>query len=127
MKTKKEYRIHNNIAYILKYIAQWQKSLIPISALHIITSASTIFVMPFLVKIVIEQIETQKNMEAFMKTVIIYTICMLAIYLSNGFCGTQKGWRLSIVRNKFVKLLMSKVLGMEYQKLETPKVLIFHT
>jgi ATP-binding cassette subfamily C protein len=115
MKIKKEYRIHNNIAFILKYIAQWQKYLIPISVLHIITSASTIFVMPFLVKIVIEQIETQKNMEAFIKTVIIYAVCMLVIYLCNNFCLNQKGWRLSYVRNKFIKLLISKVLGMEYQ------------
>lgn len=123
MQEKKGYRTDQNIGYVLKKIKKWQGKLIPISMVHIICTAATVFIMPFLVKIVIDQIENQRNVQSFIFTVMIYTVSMLFIYLCSGYCESQEGWRNLYVKNKFLHLMMSKLLTMDYQNLETPTVL----
>lgn len=123
VKEQKGYRTDQNMAYVLKKITKWQAKLVPISIIHIICKAATIFIMPFLIKIVIDQIQNQRNVKSFISTVMIYTISMLFIYLCNGYCESQEGWRNLYLKNKFLHLMMSKLLTMDYENLESPKVL----
>lgn len=123
MKEKESYRTDQNIGFVLKGITRWQGKLILISVIHIISSAATIFIMPFLIKIVIDQIENQKGVQNFVYTVVIYTICMLFIYLCNGYSESQEEWRFIYVRSKFLHLMMSKLNVMDYHKFETQKVI----
>ncbi len=120
---KKGYTTIQNIKYILSGICKWQRALIFISFLHSISQTASIFIIPVIIKMVIEQVENYGSYGTFAVLIICYTVAVALIYFMNEFSELQEGWRFIAVRTKYQRIIMSKLLTMDYQKLETPLVL----
>ena len=120
---KKKYSALSNIGYLIGGMIRWQKALLPMLVIHVAIGAVSIFIMPYLVKLIIEHIELQKSIQEFSHILIWYAAAMLVIYLLDGFFTNQESWRFDFIRIGFIRELMKSAITMDYEKLERPEIL----
>lgn len=120
---KEEYSLFQNLAYIVKDVYSWKKSLLADWFFHILVSGISIFMLPFLIKVIISQIEKAMGMQSFITFIICYAVFALVVYSVNCFCENSESWKHEFVRINFVKKIMYTSLTMDYEYLENPKVL----
>lgn len=120
---KEEYSLFQNLFYVVKNIYSWKKSLLADWFLHILISGISIFMLPYLIKVIISQIENGAGMNPFITFIICYAIFALVVYSVNCFCENCESWKHEFIRINFVKKIMYTSLTMDYEYLENPKVL----
>lgn len=121
-----DYNTFQNSAYILKHVWKWQRCLAPISFLHMIMAAFNVFMLPILIKLIIDQVENGNDRNSLFLLVGIYTILAIIIYAATGYFENQEWWRILYCRMNFMKEVMRKALTMDYEKLEDSHVLDCH-
>lgn len=120
---EKDHSLLDNLAYVIKNIFSWKKSLLVDWVFHIIISGISVFMLPYLIKVIISQIEKGVNFESFILFIVGYTIFALIVYTISCFCENNETWKHEYVRVNFVKMIMETSLTMDYDRLENPKIL----
>lgn len=123
---KKLYNMPDNLHYVLKRMGKWGKGLIPIQILSVLIDSVELFIVPILVKLVIQQIEAGNSIEGVLQLIGIYAVIVLAVYMIQGFVMNQTNWRMKFVLIRFKRELMNTMMSMDYANMENHKVLDEH-
>nr|WP_302596524.1 ABC transporter ATP-binding protein [uncultured Cellulosilyticum sp.] len=118
-----EYSVFQNMMYTMKGTFQFQKPLIALLIVYTITSAILPFIPTVTVKLVIEQIQNKVSWQQLLAVVLMAHGVMLILKLLDIYCNHMTWWRYIDSRMKFMLLRVHKVLNMNFECLEMPKVL----
>lgn len=123
MEKMNNYSTVQNLCYIIKNTLKWKKSLVVMWVMHIFIGGISVFMLPYLIKVIISQIENKVDYRVFFVFIGVYTILASALYLLNGYFENQEGWKTDYIRIKFTEKILFKSLTIDYQKLENPQAL----
>ena len=123
---RKKYSLWDNLHYTIKGMCTWGKSLVPLQMLGVLVDSVELFVVPVLVKLLIQQLELKRPVENVLWLIGGYALVILAVYVLQGIVTNQTGWRMKYVLMRFKRELMNSMLTMDYANLENPKVLDEH-
>ncbi|MDE6030908.1 MAG: ABC transporter ATP-binding protein/permease [Oscillospiraceae bacterium] len=123
-----EYGVLSNCKYIFRAFLRYRKSLIGLLLLGGIAGASMSYIWTFIGKLVVDIIERQAAMEnkdimPLVYLVIGTTVAELVMMVLNAYASKQLELGFYYTRLCIVKERVTKVLGMEYETLETPDML----
>lgn len=126
---KKEYSVIGNILYITKGMAKTQKVLLILLFVYAVSSSSMSFIWTFITKFVIDFIQAslestaQPDTGPLIQLILITTGIEFIAMAINSYAQGQMWWRFIACRFDFIQRRIEKALKMDYQLLETPKVL----
>lgn len=120
---QKEYSLFNNMAYIMSGTFRYQKVLLLILPLKIITSTVTTYLPSFALRSVINRITERADFRLLVYTALFYTIVRLISALIENICDANIWWRLINAREHFIMLRIRKVLYMDYEYIESSRVM----
>lgn len=120
---KKNYNTLQNMVYVMKGTFTCQKPLILLLIIYSFTQASMSFIYLYLSKLVIEQVEKNRGIIPLVQVVLVTVLVQLILMGTNTYIQSQTWWRFIYARMKFITMKMKKALTMNYEHLETPKVL----
>lgn len=123
MDESKKYGVFKNLRFIIIQMNKCQKWLNIMLVLQVILSAVSVYFVPFLIKVLIEQVQMQQSVNKLIGIVSSFAVIMLSIKCVNGLLESQTWWRIIDCRIKFLRQAMEKTLKMDYQLLENPKAL----
>lgn len=123
---KRLYNMPDNLNYVLQRMGKWGKGLVPIQVLSVIIDSVDLFIVPILVKLVIQQIETGDSINGILQLIGIYAVVILAVYMLQGYVMNQTEWRMKFVLIRFKRELMNTMMSMDYANMEKPQVLDEH-
>lgn len=123
-----EYGVIRNCKYILCAYLRYRKSMIAMLLIGGIAGASMYYIWSFIGKLVVDIIERQaasehKDIMPLLYLVIITTVIELVMMILNAFAGKKLKLGFTFTQLKLVEERIAKVLGMEYETLETPDML----
>ena len=123
-----EYGVLSNCGYIFRAFLKYRKSLIGLLILGGIAGASMSYIWTFIGKLVVDIIERQaaaadKDIMPLVYLVIITTAVELVMMVLNAYACKELELGYYYTRLCMVRELVAKVLGMEYETLETPDML----
>lgn len=126
-----EYGILSNSVYILKKIRQYRPFLLLLMGIGIITNSATSYLWSFIGKFVIDIVQQQaaspdKDIAPLLKLLLIITAVELLLYILNTITDNKRWYYFIDVRMHMITERVSKVLSMNYQMLEQPKILDMH-
>lgn len=107
-------------------MGKWGKGLIPIQLLNVFANSIELFIVPILVKLVIQQIEVKNSINDVIQLIGIYAAIVLVIYIAQGFSMNHTQWRMKFVLIRFKRELMNTMMSIDYADMENPKVLDEH-
>ena len=124
----REYGVLSNCKYILRAFLKYRKSMIWLLLLGGIAGASMSYIWTFIEKLVVDIIERQAAMEnkdimPLVYLVIVTTAVELVMMILNAYARKKLDIGRYYVRLCIVRERIAKVLGMEYEMLETPDML----
>ena len=124
----REYGVISNCRYILCAFLRYRKSMIPLLLLGGIAGAATTYIWRFIEKLVVDIIERQAAMEdkdimPLVYLIIVTTAIELVMMILNAYARKKLDLGRYYVRLCIVRERIAKVLGMEYEMLETPDML----
>lgn len=124
----REYGVISNCKYILRAFMKYRPSMIWLLILGGIAGASMSYIWTFIGKLVVDIIERQAAMEnkdimPLVYLVIGTTAVELIMMILNAYAGKKLDIGRYYIRLRIVGERIAKVLGMEYEMLETPDML----
>lgn len=124
----REYGVLSNCIYIFSAYLKYRKSMIGLLLLGGIAGASMSYIWTFIGKLVVDIIERQAAMETkdimpLVYLVIVTTAVELVMMVLNAYANKQLEIGFHYMRLRIVRERIAKVLGMEYEMLETPDML----
>lgn len=120
---QKEYSLFNNMTYIMSGTFRYQKVLLIILPLKIITSAVATYLPSFALRSVINRITERADFRLLVYTALFYTAVRLISALIENICDANIWWRLINAREHFIMLRIRKVLYMDYEYIESSRVM----
>ena len=120
---QKEYSLFNNMAYIMSGTFRYQKVLLLILPLKIITSTVATYLPSFALRSVINRITERADFRLLVYTALFYTAVRLISALIENICDANIWWRLINAREHFIMLRIRKVLYMDYEYIESSGVM----
>lgn len=121
--SQKNYSVLQNMIYVMKGTFKFQRPLIGIMIILTISSAGLSFMPTIGLKVVIGQIENQVTWGTLVGIIIGMDAILLITKLFHTYCTEAISWRYCDSRMKFMLLKVHKVLNMNFEYLEMPKVL----
>lgn len=124
----REYGVLSNCGYIMRAFLKYRKSMIWLLLLGGIAGASMSYIWTFIGKLVVDIIERQaavenKDIMPLVYLVIGTTAVELVMMILNAFTRKKLDLGRYYIRLCIVRERIAKVLGMEYEMLETPDML----
>ncbi len=124
----REYGVLRNCKYILSAYLKYRKSMIGLLLLGGIAGASMSYIWTFIGKLVVDIIERQaaqehKDIMPLVYLVIITTLVELVMMVLNAYASKKLVLGFYYTQICIVMERVAKVLGMEYETLETPDML----
>lgn len=101
----------------------WKKTLLCDWIIHIIVEGVTIIMLPYLIKVIISQVEQSTDLSFFIIFILGYTLFALVVHMLSGYCENHEKWKSEFVRVNFVKRILQKSVTMDFEKLENHEVL----
>lgn len=123
MNIEKKYSLLQNMSYVLRYVLVWKKSLLADWIIHILVDGVTIIMLPYLIRVIISQVEKSTDLLFFILFILGYTVVTLVIYLLSGYCENHERWKSEYVRVNYVKKILQTSVSMDFEKLEDHVVL----
>ena len=123
---EKKYSLFKNLKYVTKGMFRYGKNLMPIQILSVLIDGVELFLVPILVKLVIQQIENGNDISFIIKLLMVYAVIILIVNVLQGVILNQTEWRMKYVLVRFKRELMNTMLSMDYSKMENPAVLDEH-
>lgn len=123
---KKKYSLADNLRYTLKGMSTWGNQLMTLQVVGVLVDSVELFVVPILVKLIIQQLEMKASWLSILKLMGGYAVIILAVYMLRGIITNRTKWRMKYVLIRFKRELMNTMMSMDYANLENPKVLDEH-
>ncbi len=120
---KKEYSTFKNTVYVMSNAFREEKGLLPFFIIAAIAGASMSFIWTFFSKAVIAQVENNAELSVLIITVIIAVSVQLIFTMSNSYAESKLWWKYIRARMWFLQICNRKTLTMDFEKLESPKML----
>ena len=121
-----KYSILNNLKYVLNGMHKYGKNLLLVQILGVIVDGLELFLVPVLVKFVIQYIEDQRDIRDILTLIGIYALVFIIINVSQGLILNQSEWKMRFVLIRFKRELMATMLSMKYANMENSEVLDEH-
>lgn len=120
---KKEYSLFSNMAYIMGGTFRHQKILLFILPLQIITSVAGTYLPSFALRSIINKITERAEFRILVYTALWYTAVRLMAEVIKVCCDANIWWRMLDSRMYFIMMRIRKVLYMDYEYIESSKVM----
>lgn len=120
---KKEYSLWSNLSMIFGHMLRCHKVLYAIIPLGILITPIMSYLWPFLSKIVIEYIMTEKKLQDMIRLVGIFFAIQATSTCLNTFYWSMNWYRYIATRMDFMIQLNRKVMTMKFEHLENPDVM----
>lgn len=120
---QKEYSLFGNMAYVMKGAFRFQKPLAFFLLFGVITNVAGTYLPTFALSAVIDRISAGTEFSQLLTTILIFSGAMLAAAMLRCLCDTHIWWRMIDARVRFMMLRIHKVLYMDYEYLESAKVM----
>lgn len=120
---QKEYSVPANMAYIMKGTFGFQKPLIGFMLFYVITSVAGAYLPTFALSAVMACVTDGAGTEALLRTVLVFFVVWVISDGIRTFCNANVWWRLIDARIQFMMLRIRKVLYMDYEYIESAKVM----
>lgn len=120
---QKEYSLFANMVYIMKGTFRFQKPLAGFLLFLVITRVANTYLPTFALSAVVGQIEAKTGMDALVRTVLLFFGLILVLGIIRMWCDANLWWRMIDARVQFMMLRIHKVLYMDYEYIESAKVM----
>ncbi|MDE7060944.1 MAG: hypothetical protein K2O71_05040, partial [Lachnospiraceae bacterium] len=120
---QKEYSLLSNMMYILKGTFQFQKPLAIFLFFAVLTSVVNTYLPSFALSAVVDQVTKQVEFNALLKTVLLFFAAMLVMGVLGSFANSNIWWRMIDARVHFMMMRIHKVLYMDYEYIESAKMM----
>lgn len=120
---QKEYSVPANMAYIMKGTFGFQKPLIGFMLFDVITSVAGAYLPTFALSAVMACVTDGAGTEALLRIVLVFFVVWVISDGIRTFCNANVWWRLIDARIQFMMLRIRKVLYMDYEYIESAKVM----
>lgn len=112
-----------NMLYIMKETFRFQKLLIPLLAIATITASIQEYFPSIMIKVIIREIEQEVSIKRLGVISLMLSLTLIIIAGLNTYTNTHISWRMFDSRIKFMMKRVHKVLYMNYEDFESPKVM----
>lgn len=120
---QKEYSLISNMAYILKGTFRFQKPLAVFLLLTVFNNVINTYLPTFALSAVIDQVTRQGEFNTLLKTVLLFFVGMLVPGILGTWANSNIWWRMIDARVQFMMLRIHKVLYMDYEYIESAKIM----
>lgn len=127
----KEYGIWSNVLFLLRKIKKYSPKLLFIIVIGVISQSAIQYLYSFIGKFVIDIVEVQaksiqKDLMPFIKLLVLVTVLDLSLMTMNTVTNSKIWYHFIYVRMCIVTERIEKVLSIDYQMLEQPKIMEMH-
>lgn len=122
----KKYSLFGNLKYVLVGMRKYGNFLLTIQGIGVLAESIQLFLVPVLVKLVIQHIEMDREASSVFKLIGVYALIILVINIVHGLVENQSEWRMKYTLIRFKRELMNTMLSMDYSNMENPEVLDEH-
>ena len=120
---QKEFSLLSNMVYVLKGTLRFQKLLAFFLVFSVLSRAAATYLPTFALSAVIDQVTRRAEFDDLLKTVLLFFVGMLVTDAVGSFSNAHIWWRYIDARVQFMMLRIRKVLYMDYEHLESAKVM----
>ena len=120
---QKEYSVLSNMAYIMKGAFRFQRPLIGFMLFYVLTSVVGTYLPTFALSAVMDRVMKKVEAEALVRTILIFFGVWLASEGVRTLCNANVWWRMIDARVQFMMLRIRKVLYLDYEYIESAKVM----
>lgn len=120
---QKEYSLFSNMFYVMKGCFSFQKPLIVFLIVVVLTGVAATYLPTFALSAAVDQITKQVEFGVFLQTVLLFYGAILVVKVIQSWCGSNVWWREIDARVQFMMLRIHKTLYMDYEYLESAKVM----
>lgn len=120
---QKEYSLISNMVYILKGTFRFQKPLAFFLFLAVLNKVINTYLPTFALSAVIDQVTRQGEFNTLLKTVLLFFVGMLVPGILGTWANSNIWWRMIDARVEFMMLRIHKVLYMDYEYIESAKIM----
>ena len=120
---QKEYSLFSNIVYIMSGTFRYQKVLLVLLPFSVITSVLATYLPSFALRSIINRITEHAEFRLLAYTALSYTAVRLAAAVIQNYCSANIWWRLFDARLHFIMMRIRKVLYMDYEYIESSRVM----
>lgn len=120
---QKEYSLISNMVYILKGTFRFQKPLAFFLFLAVLNNVINTYLPTFALSAVIDQVTRQGEFNTLLKTVLLFFVGMLVPGILGTWANSNIWWRMIDARVEFMMLRIHKVLYMDYEYIESAKIM----
>lgn len=120
---QKEYSLISNMAYILKGTFRFQKPLAIFLLLAVFNNVINTYLPTFALSAVIDQVTRQGEFNTLLKTVLLFFAGMFVSGVLGTWANSNIWWRMIDARVQFMMLRIHKVLYMDYEYIESAKIM----
>lgn len=112
-----------NMIYIMKGTFQYQKLLIPLLFIVIITTSFLDYLPSIIIKVILQRLQQHVTVKELCMTALYLGGFSILVMLVNNYTNSHIWWRMFDCRIKFMMRRIHKVLHMDYEYLESSKVM----
>lgn len=123
MKGEKKYTLFQNLNYVMRFVWGCKRSLLLNWGIHVLVDGITIIMLPYLIRVIISQVEKGADVSFLAAFILGYTVFALAVHMLSCHCENQERWKNEFVRVNFVKKILQTSVSMDFEKLEDHAVL----
>lgn len=120
---QKNYSVLQNMCYIMKGTFSMQKPLLFFFPAAILMSVINSYLPTFALSAIIDQITKECTVQTLVMTVVAFFGVLLVVQMIRNFADANIWWRLIYARMKIMVWRVRKVLYMDYEYLESAKVM----
>lgn len=120
---QKEYSLLSNMIYVMKGCFSFQRPLIIFLVVLVLTSVAFTYLPTFALSAAVDQITKRVGFGSLLQTVLLFYGGILVIRVVQEWCSSNVWWREIDARVQFMMLRIHKVLYMDYEHLESAKVM----
>lgn len=121
---QKNYTAIQNMIYVMKGTFQYQKLLIPLLFVVIITTSLLDYLPSIIIKVVLQKLEQKVTVKELGITALYLGGLSIIVMFLNDYTNSHIWWRMIDCRIKFMMRRIRKVLHMDYEYLESSKVMV---
>ncbi len=123
---REKYGLYNNLSYVIRGMKSGNENLLGIQSLGILAETVSLFIIPMMVKLIIDSLTAGDALNKTMILIGINSIVMLIVYLTAGYVENNTPYRIKHALIRFKRELTETMTSMEYANMEDPKVLDEH-
>ncbi|MDE7325700.1 MAG: ABC transporter ATP-binding protein/permease [Lachnospiraceae bacterium] len=120
---QKEYSLLSNMVYVLKGTFRFQKSFVFFMGFVVLTSVVSTYLPTFALSAVVDQVTRRVGFNDLLKTVFLFLAGMLVTGVLQSWSNSNIWWRMIDARVQFMMMRIHKVLYMDYEHIESAKVM----